>query len=183
MPEQTAALAEALPKMGRTLATMLRDTKKLRDLATGLRAVRKTLDDTLKAWPDVAAGLKKSAGVLDQAQAQLDQAAASRGEYEKAMESSTRVARSLADLLPAFTDQLDSRLGQQEASLEQMETGLVEVNQSLPVMEEKTGDLIVTVKWLLYLVAALVALHAGFVLLEPVRGIRDPGGVAAISRG
>ena len=49
-----------------------------------------------------------------------------------------------------------------------MESGLVEVNQSLPVMEEKTGDLVVTVKWLLYLVAALVALHAGYVLLEPI---------------
>ena len=170
VPEQTATLAEALPKMGRTLATMLRETKRLRELATGLRAVRKTLDDSLAAWPDVAAGLKKSAVVLSQAQAQLDQAAASRGEYEKAMQSSTQVARSLADLLPAFTDQLDSRLGQQEASLEQMETGLGEVNKSLPVMEEKTGNLIVTVKWLLYLVAALVALHAGFVLLEPVRG-------------
>ena len=171
VPEQTATLAEALPKMGRTLATMLRETKRLRQLAAGLRAVRKTLDDTLKAWPEVAAGLKKSAAVLDQAKVQLDGAAANRTEYEKAMESSTRVARSLADLLPAFTDQLDSRLGQQEASLEQMETGLVEVNQSLPVMEEKTGELIRTVKWLLYLVAGLVALHAGYVLLEPVRGV------------
>jgi ABC-type transporter Mla subunit MlaD len=183
VPEQTAALAEALPKMGRTLALMLRETKKLRDLATGLRAVRKTLDETLKAWPDVAAGLKMSATVLDRARAQLDETAANREQYEEAMESSTRVARSLADLLPVFTDQLDSRLGQQEASLEQMETGLVEVNKSLPVMEAKTGEVIQTVKWLLYLVALLVALHAGYVLLEPVRSPRDPGGVAAISRG
>jgi DNA repair exonuclease SbcCD ATPase subunit len=170
VPEQTAALAEALPKIGRTLTQVLRETKRLRELATALKAVRATLDDTLKAWPDVAAGLKKSATVLDQARAQLDQAAAGRGEYEKAMESSTQVARSLADLLPAFTDQLDSRLGQQEASLERMETGLTEVNRSLPVMEEKTGTLIRTVKWLVYLVALLIGLHAGYVLLEPIRG-------------
>ena len=169
VPEQTAALAEALPNIGRTLTTMLRETKKLRDLATALRAVRATLDETLKGWPAVAEGLKKSATVLDQARAQLDTAAAGRVEYEKAMDSSTQVARSLADLLPAFTDKLDSRLGQQEASLEQMETGLTEVNKSLPVMEAKTGELIQTVKWLLYLVAALVALHAGYVLMEPVR--------------
>lgn len=171
VPEQTAALAEALPKMGRTLTVMLRETKKLRDLATGLRAVRKSLDDTLSAWPDVAAGLKKSAVVLDQARVQLDQAGASREEYEKAVQSSTQVARALAEMLPAFTDRLDSRLGQQEASLERMETGLTEVNQSLPVMEAKTGELVRTVKWLLYLVAALVALHAGYVLLEPLRGV------------
>lgn len=174
VPGQTAALAEALPKMGKLMAKMLRETKKLRDLATGLRAVQGTLDDTLKAWPDVAKSLKTSAVVLDRARAQLDDAAANKAEYEKAMESSSRVARSLADLLPAFTDQLDSRLGQQEASLEQMETGLSEVNQSLPVMEAKTGELILTVKWLLYLVAALVGLHAGYVLLEPVR--RASGG-------
>ncbi|HEX3152418.1 MAG TPA: hypothetical protein VHR66_30370 [Gemmataceae bacterium] len=172
VPEQTAALAEAMPKIGRTLATMLHETKRLRELATGLKAVRKTLDDTLKAWPDVALGLKKSSAVLEQAKLQLDSASANREEYEKAMESSTRVARSLADLLPLFTDQLDSRLGQQEASLEQMENGLAEVNQSLPVMEEKTSDLVRTVKWLLYLVAALVALHAAYVLIDATTAAR-----------
>jgi ABC-type transporter Mla subunit MlaD len=171
VPEQTAALAEALPRMGKALAQMLRETKKLRDLATGLRAVRNTLDNTLVVWPDVASGLKKSAGVLDQARVQLDSAAANREEYEKAMESSSQVARSLADMLPAFTDQFDSRLGQQEASLEQMETGLSEVNESLPVIESKTNELVGTVKWLLYLVAGLVALHAGYVLLTPARGV------------
>ncbi|MBO0699052.1 MAG: hypothetical protein J2P46_11705, partial [Zavarzinella sp.] len=171
VPEQTAALAEALPKMGRTLAQMLRETQKLRDLAAGLRAVRKTLDDTLAVWPDVAKGLKKSAAVLDQARVQLDFAAANREEYERAMESSSQVARSLADMLPAFTDQFDSRLGQQETSLAQMEAGLAEVNDSLPAMEAKTNELVRTVKWLLYLTGALVGLHAGYVLLEPARGL------------
>lgn len=175
VPEQTAVLAEALPKIGRTFTTMLRETKKLRELAAGLRAVQKTLDDTLKGWPDVAKGLKKSAVVLDQARAQLDSTSANRAEYEKAMQSSQSVARSLADLLPAFTDQLDSRLGQQEASLEQMETGLAEVNQSLPVMEEKTANLFQTVKWLLCLVGALVALHAAYVLSDAARiTVRGP---------
>jgi hypothetical protein len=51
-----------------------------------------------------------------------------------------------------------------------METGLAEVNESLPVIESKTNDLVRTVKWLLYLVAGLVALHAGYVLLDPARG-------------
>src|SRR5262245_1030629 len=170
VPEQTAILAEALPKMGKTLAQMLRETQKLRELATGLRAVRKTLDDTLTVWPDVAKGLKKSAAVLDQARVQLDTAAANREEYERAMESSSQVARSLADMLPAFTDQFDSRLGQQEASLEQMEAGLSEVNESLPEIEAKTNELVWTVKLLLYLVGGLVGLHAGYVLLEPARG-------------
>jgi ABC-type transporter Mla subunit MlaD len=169
VPEQTAVLAEALPKMGKTLAQMLRETQKLRELATGLRAVRKTLDDTITVWPDVAKGLKKSAAVLDQARLQLDTAGANREEYEKAMESSSQVARSLADMLPAFTDQFDSRLGQQEASLEQMEAGLGEVNESLPVIESKTNEVMRTVKLLLYLMAGLVALHAGYVLLEPAR--------------
>lgn len=173
VPEQTAALAEALPKIGKTLTAMLRETKKLRDLATGLKAVRDNLDKTMTKWPEVAKGLKTSAVVLDRARVQLDEAASNRVEYEKAMESSSRVARSLADLLPALTDQLDSRLGQQEASLEQMETGLVEVNQSLPVMEAKTGELIQTVKWLLYLTAMMVAVHAGYVLVGAKLVVRD----------
>lgn len=166
VPEQTAALAEAIPNLGRTLTKALRETKKLRELATGLKAMQKSLDETLKGWPQVAMGLKRSATVLDQAKSQLDVAAANRVEYEKAMESSSQVARSLADILPAFTDHLDSRLGQQESSLEQMETGLAEVNQSLPVMEEKTADVIQMVKWLLYLVGVLVALHAAYVLSD-----------------
>src|SRR5262245_34466621 len=58
VPDQTATLAEALPSMGKTLTRTLRETKKLRDLANGLKAVQKSLDDTLKGWPEVAAGLK-----------------------------------------------------------------------------------------------------------------------------
>lgn len=170
VPTQTAALAEALPKIGRTLATMLKETRKLRELAKGLQAVQKTLDDTLKTWPEVAKGLKQSAAVLDRARVQLDVTTAQRHEYEKAMQSSTQIARSFADLLPAFTDQLDSRLGQQEASLEQMETGLGEVNKSLPVMEEKTSDLIGMIKLLLYLVGTLLAFHASWVLTEALGG-------------
>ena len=50
------------------------------------------------------------------------------------------------------------------------EAGLAEVNQSLPVMEEKTADVVQTVKWLLYLVGALIALHAAYVLVDPLRG-------------
>lgn len=169
VPGQTAALAEALPKLGRTLLQMLRETKKLRELATGLRAARTTLDDSLKAWPRVADGLKKSAVVLDDARRQLDAAAANRDEYERAMASSSRVARAFADLLPAFTDQLDSRLAQQESALEKMETGLGEVNAALPVMEDKTAELIRTVKWLLYLVAALVLGHAAYVLVDAAK--------------
>ncbi len=171
VPDQTAALAEALPNMGKTLTTTLRETKKLRELATGLKAVQKTLDETMKGWPEVALGLKKSATVLNQARLQLDEATANRDEYEKAMASSSAIARSLADILPAFTDQLDSRLGQQEASLEQMETGLTEVNQSLPVMEDKTNELIQMVKWLLYLIGTLVALHAVYVLIDAASGV------------
>jgi uncharacterized phage infection (PIP) family protein YhgE len=171
VPDQTATLAEALPKMGKTLTQALRETKKLRELAAGLKAMQKSLDDTLKGWPEVAQGLKKSAKVLSQAKLQLDEATANRNEYEKAMASSSEIARSLADILPAFTDQLDSRLGQQEASLEQMETGLSEVNQSLPVMEEKTSDLIQMAKWLLYLIGTLVGLHAAYLFTDAARGV------------
>jgi len=177
VPTQTAALAEALPKIGRTMATMLKETKKLRELAKGLKAVQQSLDDSLKSWPEVAKGLKQSAAVLDKARAQLDETTSQRGEYEKAMQSTAQVARSLADLLPAFTDQLDSRLGQQEASLEQMETGLGEVNKSLPMMEEKTSDLIGMVKLLLYLVGTLLAFHALWVLAESLTNKQKLGRV------
>jgi exonuclease VII small subunit len=171
VPEQTAALAESLPKLGGTLLQMLRETKKLRELAAGLRAARTTLDESLKAWPEVAKGLKKSAVVLDDARKQLEFAANNREDYERAMTSSSRVARSFADLLPAFTDQLDSRLAQQESALGKMETGLSEVNAALPVMEDKAAELIRTVKWLVYLVAALVIAHAAYVLADAARGI------------
>ena len=169
VPDQTAALAAALPNIGRTLTHALRETSKLRELATGLKSVQKTLDDTLKNWPEVARGLKKSADVLHQAKLQLDEATANRAEYERAMASSSEIARSLADILPALTDQLDSRLGQQEASLDQMESGLGELNKSLPVLEDKTNRVLQMMKWLLYLVAILIALHAAYVLSDAVR--------------
>ena len=43
------------------------------------------------------------------------------------------------------------------------------MNAALPVMEDKTAELIRTVKWLLYLVAALVIAHAAFVLADAAK--------------
>lgn len=169
VPEQTATLAEALPKIARGLTAALRETKKLRDLAAGLRAVRLTLDDSLKNWPEVANGLKKSSVVLEDAQKQLNAATVHRAEYERAMASSAQAARSFAELLPAFTDQLDMRLSQQEASLAQMETGITEVSAKLPELEEKSSTMVRTVRVLLSLLSALVVIHAVYLLTDAIR--------------
>ncbi len=164
IPTEVAALADGLPKIGKSFSTILRETKKLKELAAAMRATQAILDENTKRWPEIAAGLKQSAVVLDQAQLQLKTAAKNRDQYERAMASTSEVAKSFADMLPELTDQLDSRLDQQHASLGQVEQGLAEINSSMPAVEGQTVRLLRTVRWLLWLVGGLVMLHAVYVL-------------------
>jgi len=160
IPMEIATLAEGLPKIGTSFSTILRETKKLKELAAAMRATQAILDENVKKWPELAAGLKQSALVLEQAQTQLKAAGKNREQYERAMASTSAVAKSFSELLPEFTEQLDSRLDQQHASLAQMGSGLEEINHSLPVVEGQTVRLLRTVKWLLWLAGGLVMLHA-----------------------
>ena len=168
LPKRSAALAEALPQACKALAAVFRDGEKFKETADALRKTKAGLEDAAKNWPGLAGSLKKSSAVLKGASDKLKVASAekNRAAYREATEGTVRLARTLADLLPAATDQFDSRLGQQDHALGQMEAGLGEVTRSLPEMSRGATDLLAAVRWLLWLAAGVVGLHAALMLAE-----------------
>jgi chromosome segregation ATPase len=163
IPAATAHLAEELPALGTDLAKVLRDTEQLKEVATALRDAQKGVDTAVARWPDLRKTLGQSAKVIRSTQEQLDQAVGNEAEFDMALKQTLNVADAFALLLPTMTSSLESQLGQQEQSLSDLGQSLEEVGTALPGLGESATRLLALVRWLLMLVAVLVAGH-GLVL-------------------
>ncbi len=164
LPDHAAKLADRLPVAGGSLAKALRQTQRLTEVAAALRKAADTLDRTLATWPQVQTSLKKSSDLLRLTRTQLDRVILDRPLYEKALQQSSELAQSFAQLMPVFSDQIDTRLAEQEYALKSMKEGLSEFHASLPTLEQNTNHLLGTIRWLFALVALLIAGHGIWML-------------------
>jgi ABC-type transporter Mla subunit MlaD len=171
-PLHAARLAEQLPKIGGDLARVLRDTDRLKEIATALRQAQKALDSTLQRWPELRTTLKQLAKVLKATRDQLNQAVKHRHEYEEAMNQTVEVAETFAAMLPLITDQLDYRLDEEERTLTDLGQSLDEVGEALPAYAHTTARLLWTGKMLAWLVASIVGLHGCYLALSSRLGRR-----------
>src|SRR5262249_33776329 len=124
MPERTAKLAEHLPKIGRDLAKLLRDTERFGSVAQGLRKAHKSLASTLERWPEICKALAGSSAVLKTTQKQLDHALKNRGEYEKAQQQTTALVEAFSSALPELSQQLTIQLREEERSVTEVQQSL-----------------------------------------------------------
>src|SRR5262245_24708474 len=85
VPQHAARLAEELPKLGTDLAKILRDTEKLKDIASQMRQAHKALEGAVSRWPELRDTVMGSAKLLKATQTQLKQVVDRRDEYEKAL--------------------------------------------------------------------------------------------------
>src|SRR5262249_34213968 len=138
VPNHAARLAEDLPKLSTDLSRMLRDTQRLKEVATALLQAQKGIDAAVAGWPELRTTLSRLAVVLRATHNQLDQAMQHRHEYEAAMQQTVQVADTFATLLPLITDQLDGRLGEEERTLTELADGLDEVGAALPNCAQTT---------------------------------------------
>ncbi|TMQ29152.1 MAG: hypothetical protein E6K70_26115, partial [Planctomycetota bacterium] len=171
-PLHAARLAEQLPKIGGDLARVLRDTDRLKEVATALRQAQKALDSTLERWPELRSTLKQVATVLKATRDQLNQAVKHRHEYEEAMNQTVEVAETFAAMLPLITDQLDYRLDEEERTLTDLGQSLEEVGEVLPAYANTTSRLLWTGRMLVWLVASIVGLHGCYLALSSRLGRR-----------
>jgi uncharacterized phage infection (PIP) family protein YhgE len=172
IPEQAAGLAEALPKLGSDLTRVLRDTRRLTEVATALRQAQKGVDTAVARWPELQTTLSRLAIILRAARSQLDQAMRHRETYESAMQQTVRLADSFASMLPLITDQLDCRLDDEEQTLTDLGQSLDEVSAALPTYARATSRLLHAGRLLAWLVAAIVGLHGCYLLLTVRMGRR-----------
>jgi DNA repair ATPase RecN len=172
VPNRAAQLAEDLPRLSGDLAKVLRDTGRLKEVASGLRQAQKGIDTTVARWPEMRTTLARLATVLRTTRDQLDQAVLHRDDYETAMQQTVQVADTFAGMLPLITDQLDSRLDEEERTLTDLGQGLEEVGAALPTYAQASSRLLQTGRLLAWLVASIVGLHGCYLMLSARMGRR-----------
>jgi hypothetical protein len=166
MPEHTAHLAEELPRLGASLAQVLRESSKLKDVAVVLRQAQEGVDMAVARWPDLRKSLARSSVLLRATQKQLRYVLDHRAEYEASLRQTLTMSRTISAALPLLTDQLERDLGEQERSLSSLGDGIDEVTGVLPAVASRASRLLQMTRFLLLLLAAVFALHGGYVALS-----------------
>jgi uncharacterized phage infection (PIP) family protein YhgE len=172
VPEQAALLAEQLPRLGADLASVLRQTDKLEEVAASLRQAEKGIDTATVAWPGLRSMLLRSSTLLKATQKQLDQALGNRQEFESAMRQTILLAETFAIVLPEFTGQIDRQLAQHENALSDLGQSIHEVTTSVPVYSRAAVQMVQTARVLLWLLGTIFALH-GVYLAWSARRMRS----------
>jgi DNA repair ATPase RecN len=166
VPEHSARLADELPKLTGDLTRVLRETERLKDVATMLRGAQKGVETAVARWPALKTDLGKAATLLRSTQGQLRQALERRQEYESALRQSIVLAESFATLLPVYLESLDRQLQEQEQGLDELGRGLDDVSAVMPEYARATNGLVGTARLLAWLVAGIVLLHAAYLLVS-----------------
>jgi hypothetical protein len=168
LPRHAARLAEQLPQVGADLARVLRDTDKVREVAGALRQARKGLDSTVGRWPELRQTLLASSEFLHGVRKQLDRVVRQREDYERAAGEAATLGEMFATMLPLLTDGMLYQLGDDERSLGELGQSLDEVATVLPEYGRTAGGLVQTGRWLAWLAAAAVLLHAVYLFCSTV---------------
>jgi hypothetical protein len=120
----------------------------------------------LQTWPVLVETMHRSATVLNGSHRQLESVLAQRVQCERAVNNSQQIAQTAASLIESSTTTLDARLDEQQQSLGQMERGLNEVSDNLPGVKQTANDLLLTLRWMFWLVGGLIGLHGLFVVCD-----------------
>jgi hypothetical protein len=139
---------------------------RMRTLAAAFQRMHNGLQRSTADWPGLVQTMRVSAQLLRDSHEQLDGLAGRRSEYERAVQGSQPVTLSAEQLVESYSGRIDSRLHEQEQSLGEMERGLGEASEAIPVVSNTTIDLLNAIRWMFWLVGALLALHGTFVISE-----------------
>jgi methyl-accepting chemotaxis protein len=174
VPEHAARLAEELPRLGASLAKVLRDTARLKEVAALLRQTQKSIDTAVSRWPELRKNLGRSAVLLRATQGQLKYVLDHRTEYEASMQQTLTMSRTISAALPLLTEQLEQDLQEQEQSLSSLGDGIDEVTGVLPGAANVASRLLQTTRLLLCLLALAFAFHGSYVVLSERTRLAPP---------
>jgi hypothetical protein len=166
LPAKAADLAERLPQASSDLARLLRDTRRLKEVAAGLRRAQHGIDAVAIFWPELRRNLGRTAAVLKTTRSQLNEVLNNRQDYESARLQTVQLGDSFARLLPVFNEQLSSQLQEQDRALEDLGQSIEEVGDLLPVYGQTLQRILQAGRLLACLAALIVALHASYLILS-----------------
>jgi methyl-accepting chemotaxis protein len=171
VPEHAANLAEQLPRLASALARILRDTGRMKEIATLLRQTQKGIDTVVTRWPELRKDLARSAVLLRTTRDQLKYVLDHRTEYEASLQNTLAMSKAVSGTLPLLTEQLGQDLEEQDQSLTSLVESVDEVTAAMPATGQTVNQLLHLTRVLLVLLASVFALH-GLSLAFSGRGNR-----------
>jgi uncharacterized phage infection (PIP) family protein YhgE len=170
VPEHAARLSEELPKLGGDLAKVLRDTEKMKEVAEQLRQAQKGLEKALSGWPQIREAVTGTARVLKATQAQLATAVARQDDFKQAMNDTAKLSEDVAQALTMSTEELEKQMERHEKSFDELGQSAEGVSKSVPAYRDTAITLVQATSLLLWLVAGIVTLHAGYLIVSVTAG-------------
>jgi DNA repair ATPase RecN len=158
-PETASALAERLPRLTESLTRILRDTSRLKEVASLLRQTQKGLNDVVTRWPELRKDFGYSAVLLRKTRDQLQKVLENKDDYESAFQKTLAISKTVAGTVPLLTEQLGQSLDHQEQSLTNLTNSVQEVADAIPAAGHTFTRLLQTTRVLLGLLALVFALH------------------------
>lgn len=175
VPEYAARLSDQLPKLANSLAKILRDTSRLKEVGKLLRQTHKGIDNAVARWPELRKNLGRSSVLLRNTQTQLNYVLTHRDEYEASLQHTLLLSRTISASLPLLSDQLEMELDDQERALTNLDDSINDVRESLPVLASGASNILQTTRLLLVLLAVIFGLHGGYLIAGARMGRRYSG--------
>jgi hypothetical protein len=172
MPAKAAFLAEQLPALGKDLAKLLRDTGKLKEVATAMHQTQKVLDDLSESWPALRVAMLRSATLLKTTRSHLNGFLQNRRQLEEARRQAVDLGESFATMVPLLSEQIEGQLQEQDRGLADLRESIDEVGDLLPAFGTTMARLFQVGRLLAWLVAAIICLHGTYLLLSARIGRR-----------
>jgi hypothetical protein len=172
VPEHAARLADELPQLASGLSKVLRDTSRLKEVGALMRRAQVGVEMATTRWPELHKNLGRSSVLLRNTQDQLKHVLTHRTEYEASLQHTLVLSRTFSSALPLLTEQLEMELDDQERALASLGDSIDDVRASLPSYGHSAAGILQTTKLLLALMAAIFALHGGYLALSARLGRR-----------
>jgi chromosome segregation ATPase len=172
VPEHAARLTDQLPQLADSLAKILRDTSKLKEVGKLLRQAQKGIDNAITRWPELRKNLGRSSLLLRNTQGQLDYVLTHRAEYESSLQHTLTLSRTISAALPLLSEQLEMELDDQDRALTNLDDSINDVRESLPGLARGASNILQTTRLLLLLLAAIFGLHGGYLIVGARLGRR-----------
>jgi hypothetical protein len=160
-PDGIAVAAEALGSVGSFFKAVGAD-----DVARVLQAGRRELGRTRERWPEIQNGLRGSAALLRDTQANLKYLLDNRPGYEDSLHRSQSVLEGLSAAVPMYTTQLGKDMEDQERSLSALAANIDEVTAVIPEVKVASARFVVFLRILLGVVGAIFSLHGGYLAVS-----------------
>jgi ABC-type transporter Mla subunit MlaD len=160
LPDTAARLAEDLPKVTKQLASTLRETKRLQEVAKSLRATQRQIDSSLAAWPETRKTLVKSAEGLKANRDRLDRVLAE----HRTTGTSADLDQLISQATPAWQARLEHSLSTEQSQLSPLRNALEQAALAQEQQAEATGTWRLLLQWTLLVLAVLTGVAGLWVL-------------------